>query len=139
MRVRRTADRSSTGRTGEKRQNRRFAPNILSFVIGALTPIGRDTRMFQYRIGIFVIQDEKITYRNPSMARHLERRGTSFFNAIHPDDRRMVLDNDYRRLASEEMPAVYAVRFLEPDGSVCWMEMHAFLFPRAGEKRRSIS
>jgi len=84
------------------------------------------------QIGILVAQDEKVKYINPSIAQLLDLAGTSFVGAIHPDDRSIVLDHYHRRIAGEEVPAIYQFRMLLGDEGVIWMELHAFLFSWEG-------
>ena len=46
-----------------------------------------------------------------------------FINLIHPDDRQMVIDRHLKRLAGEDVPKRYSLRYLGPEGGVRWMEI----------------
>lgn len=68
--------------------------------------------------GIFVIQDSKIKFFNPTML-HLfdftqkEILETSFLEFVHPDDRERVKNNYLKRLNGEPVESSYQIRILK--------------------------
>ncbi len=52
-----------------------------------------------------------------------------FTEFIHPNDREMVLESHFRRLAGEEFPSRYPFRILNKDGHLKWVEIAAALDP----------
>lgn len=62
--------------------------------------------------GICIIQDTLLKYLNPQLARIIgysveEMLNTPFINYIHPDELARCIDNYKRRMAGEELPAIY--------------------------------
>jgi PAS domain S-box-containing protein len=72
--------------------------------------------------GILVAQDGKLKFVNPRALdivgyRSEELLGTPFTNFIHPEDREMVMERHYRRLAGEDLPSRYAIRIQNRAGA----------------------
>ncbi|MDZ4164382.1 MAG: PAS domain S-box protein [Smithellaceae bacterium] len=79
---------------------------------------------------ILIVQEWVIRYANPGSIRltgYPEEILTSrpFAEFIHPEDRGMVLEHHRRRVAGQEVPAVYPFRIVTGDGTVRWVEIHA--------------
>ncbi len=51
---------------------------------------------------------------------------------VHPDDRKMVLDNYVRRLKGEVLPDVYSFRIVSKNGRIKWVEISAVVFTWEG-------
>jgi PAS domain S-box-containing protein len=80
--------------------------------------------------GICVVQDGKLSYLNNRLAEMAgytpaELVGEQFLEYLHPDDRAKVADAYRRRLAGEEVPSSYTVRFLRRSGGVVTVEVNA--------------
>ncbi|MDY6954373.1 MAG: PAS domain S-box protein, partial [Thermodesulfobacteriota bacterium] len=81
---------------------------------------------------IFIIQDGMIQFPNPKT---LEVSGYSseelqdvpFWDLVHPEDRDTVLERHSRRLAEEEVPAVYSFRIINRKGEELWVEVNVIL------------
>ena len=75
----------------------------------------------QSQAGIFIVQDERVKYANPAMARMLgyapqELIGMDPFATIHPDDRDSMADRMRRRLGGDITPPESLVRGLRKNG-----------------------
>jgi PAS domain S-box-containing protein len=82
--------------------------------------------------GIYVAQDGKIRFVNPAAAKFVEcsqeeLQGQPLEDFIHPDDRSMVLQRHYRRLAGEDFPSRYTLRIVTKTGKVKWAEQDAVM------------
>ncbi|MFO7650027.1 MAG: PAS domain S-box protein [bacterium] len=80
--------------------------------------------------GICIIQEGRLKYLNRRLAEMAgyaqdELVGKRFDEYVHPDDRSIVVDRYRRRLAGEELPTTYAVRFLVRGGVVATVEVNA--------------
>jgi PAS domain S-box-containing protein len=58
--------------------------------------------------------------------------GRPFSEFIHPDDKRMVVENYQRRIANEAAQQRYAFRVVTSDGTVKWVELNAVLIEWQG-------
>lgn len=77
---------------------------------------------------IIVAQDEAIKFANPKFleitGRTIEEiKSEGFAGLIHPDDRKMVIENHHRRLQGEQLPETYAFRINGQKGEVKWVEI----------------
>ena len=87
---------------------------------------------------IIVVQDGLLKFINPAAfgmwggfsERELINR--PFPEFIHPDDRRMVVENYRRRMANEASPPRYAFRVVTSEGIVKWVEINAVLIEWQG-------
>jgi len=82
--------------------------------------------------GIFVAQGGKFRFVNPAMGRLLECSEDELVDqlletVVHPDDRAMVLDRHYRRLAGEVFPSRYMFRVVTRTWKVKWAELDAVM------------
>ncbi|MFH1681873.1 MAG: PAS domain S-box protein, partial [Candidatus Eisenbacteria bacterium] len=82
--------------------------------------------------GILIAQDGMLRMVNPAMVRMTGRTeeellSRPFVEFIHPDDREVVLRNHKARLDGLEVPPVYEVRLLTPEGSVRWIDVRGVL------------
>jgi len=80
--------------------------------------------------GILIVRDGRIVFANPSAQRLIgmelaQLQQVPFTEAIHPDDRAMVVDRYRRRLRGEEVEQHYSFRLLRPGGEVAWIELAA--------------
>lgn len=87
--------------------------------------------------GITIIQNGVVRYANPRLAEMWggtveEIVGRSFTNYIHPDDLPAVADRYRRRIAGEEVPAIFETRLLRRDGSAIYAELNAGLIIYGG-------
>jgi PAS domain S-box-containing protein len=76
--------------------------------------------------GIAVVQDGRFRYVNQAMLHVLNRSYDDLINApvapaIHPDDRRRVLEYIERRLEGDTAPHRYELRMLDGDGETRWI------------------
>ncbi len=87
--------------------------------------------------GILVVQGGSIVFANPRIE-HLTGRGIEqlrsmpFTEAIHPDDRAMVLDHHGRRLRGEYVEPRYSFRLAKPSGEAIWVELSAVMIEWEG-------
>lgn len=89
--------------------------------------------------GLVVIQDNRVVFANARAAEILhmsvdELVGRNYLDRIHPDDRAASAQRQASRLAGggEEVPELQEMRYLLPDGSVRWMEVHVTVTPWDG-------
>ncbi len=80
--------------------------------------------------GIIVISDQKIIFANTFICTlsgygRDEILGMPFIDFVHPDDREVVLTNYRRRLEDEHFKDSYAIRMLNRDKDVRWVEVNA--------------
>ena len=71
--------------------------------------------------GIVVVKEGDICFINKTLRNKLGLTlenivGTSFLNFVHQDDQTLVLDRYQRRLKGENLPEMYEIRLLKPDG-----------------------
>ncbi|MCX6328058.1 MAG: PAS domain S-box protein, partial [Bacteroidia bacterium] len=88
---------------------------------------------------IIVAQDgllkfvNNITIELLEVSSEQELIGRPFSEFIHPDDRRMVVENYRRRIANEAAQQRYAFRVVTRNGIVKWVELNAVLFEWQGK------
>src|SRR4030042_4045467 len=80
--------------------------------------------------GITIIQDGIIKFANQQLANMWggtteEIIGTSFTNHLHAGSKEELVDRYRRRMASEEVPAVYKTELQRKDGSKLYVELNA--------------
>ncbi|OGU56471.1 MAG: hypothetical protein A2V66_05715, partial [Ignavibacteria bacterium RBG_13_36_8] len=80
--------------------------------------------------GITIIQDGIIKFANQQLANMWggtteEIIGTSFTNHLHAGSKEELVDRYRRRMASEEVPAVYETELQRKDGSKLYVELNA--------------
>jgi len=80
--------------------------------------------------GICVVQNGELKYLNARLAEMAGHKpeelvGRQFLEHLHPDDRASVADRYRRRLAGEEVPSTYTVRFLTRGGGTVTVEVNA--------------
>lgn len=78
--------------------------------------------------GVYIVQDGRITYANPALARILGRPPDELYGAsplafFHPEDRALAQDSVRRRLDGEVQEARYEARCLRKDGEVVHVEV----------------
>ena len=78
--------------------------------------------------GIYIIQDGRLTYVNPAMARILgyapqELIGREALVVVHPDDHALVTENMRRRITGEAETLQYSFRGLRKDGKILEIEV----------------
>jgi len=78
--------------------------------------------------GIYIVQDGRIRYANPALARLLactpdELNGTFPLGFIHPEDRPVAEENMRRRLCGEAETSQYEARYVRKDGNVVHVEV----------------
>jgi len=81
---------------------------------------------------IIVAQDGMLRFVNPKateLTGYTEDELTSmpFVELVHPDDREMAVEHYLKCLQGEETPQSYAVRIIDKDGNIKWMESNAVL------------
>jgi PAS domain S-box-containing protein len=87
---------------------------------------------------IIVAQDGLLKFVNPMTVNLLEVHSERdlinrpFPGFIHPDDRKMVVENYQRRIAKQGAPARYAFRVITSEGIVKWVEINATLIDWQG-------
>lgn len=79
---------------------------------------------------IVVAQDNLLKFVNPRTSEIMgyserELTSTPFYEFIHPDDRKLVLENYRKRLKGEESTPVYAFRVIDKAGTIRWVEINA--------------
>lgn len=79
--------------------------------------------------GIFVLLGTQFMYANPAIQKLTgytleEIKKLNFLDAIHEDDRQMIIENNKRRLAGEDIPS-YDFRILSKDGTAKWYILNA--------------
>jgi len=57
----------------------------------------------------------------------------SFIDFVHPDDQSMVMQHHIKRLAGEEIPGKYELRFVTKNGTVIWVENHGVIIEWEGK------
>jgi len=82
-------------------------------------------------VGVYVIQDGRIVFANPGMARiggyaAEEFLGRNPLDFVHPEDRAAVQANLERRLRGEDAPKRYRFRALHKDGRTLTLEVQAW-------------
>ncbi|MCX6101437.1 MAG: PAS domain S-box protein, partial [Candidatus Bipolaricaulota bacterium] len=80
--------------------------------------------------GVFVAQDGLVRFSNPATARVVGRSlediaSRPFAEFIHPEDRAIVVNRYWRRLAGEDVETGYVIRVLHADGGVRWVRNKA--------------
>ncbi len=80
--------------------------------------------------GIAIIRGDKIEFANPALSRitgHTSKKLLSvpFITLIHPEDRKMVLDNYSRRMQGQQIETDYDFRVISDNGSVIWVNINA--------------
>lgn len=87
---------------------------------------------------ILIAQDGWIKFLNPKCKfvtgyskKELTSRPIDEF--IHPDDRKVVVDNHIRRLKGESVPRYYVFRIIDKHGHIKWMEISAVLISWDGK------
>jgi len=88
--------------------------------------------------GILIIQDGVIQYANPRLGKSSgyevgEIQGKRFTQFIHPTEVPNVIDRYRRRLAGEEVPAIYETTLLRKDGSKLPAEINAGVISYQGK------
>ncbi len=78
--------------------------------------------------GVYIVQDGRITYANPALARILGRQPDELYGAsplafFHPEDRALAQETVRRRLDGEVQEARYEARCLRKDGEVVYVEV----------------
>ncbi|MRR15548.1 MAG: PAS domain S-box protein [Deltaproteobacteria bacterium] len=78
--------------------------------------------------GINIAQDGRLVYMNPKLAEMTghpfeEVAIRPFADFIHPDDRAMVMDRYWRRLAGQSSPESYEYRTINKAGQVIWLNV----------------
>ena len=78
--------------------------------------------------GICVIQDQRLKYFNRKMLEILDfppesEKDTPFYEYIHPDDRKTVIDRNERRLRGDALDPVYALRIITWKKQTKWLEV----------------
>lgn len=89
-------------------------------------------------VGLYVVQDGKLVYANPELARVLgyqnpdELIGLPVEAVTAPEDLALLRENHRRRLAGELDSVRYTYRGMRRDGSYLWTEAHGRLFDYQG-------
>lgn len=78
---------------------------------------------------ISIAQDGLLKFLNPKAEKLMgygkeELLSKPFSALIHPDDRQMVVDRHFQRLAGKPAPSRYAFRIITKEGSVRWVEIN---------------
>ncbi len=81
-------------------------------------------------VGVYLFQDGKMLYVNPTFERFLGRSAreitrSDIFQFIHPEDREMVRVKAQSRLEGRLEPEPYVFRILHPTGGVRWVVLLA--------------
>lgn len=81
---------------------------------------------------IIVAQNGMMKLVNPRMAdltgfSESELLSHIFTDFIHPEDRTVVLETHYKRLAGENPPSHYTFRLIRKDGTITWVEISSVL------------
>ena len=81
---------------------------------------------------IIVAQDGMLRFVNPKATEltgytEAELASMPFVELIHPDDREIAVEYYLKCLTGEETPQLYAVRIIDKDGNIKWMESNAVL------------
>lgn len=89
--------------------------------------------------GILIIQDGKIAYINPALARMsgfntTEQIGKNFIDYVAPEHRDMVILRHRARLQGEHVPPIYETILLAKDGSRVPIEINATVMEYQGKK-----
>ncbi|MCA9443650.1 MAG: PAS domain S-box protein, partial [Candidatus Omnitrophica bacterium] len=90
--------------------------------------------------GIAIIQDSLYVFLNEKYAQisgyevseMVDQRADSFIDRIHPDDREIVRQRHYDRMAGRDVPNNYEFRRFRKDGTLHWVEIHASLIQWRG-------
>lgn len=87
--------------------------------------------------GIFIHQNGIGVYVNRRLCEMLgysreEMLGSPFLDAVHPDDRQMVLDMATARLMGDDVPFRYESRLLHKNGDTVYGEIHASVISYGG-------
>ncbi len=85
--------------------------------------------------GFAIVQDAKYVFLNSKYAEisgyaiseMLMERADAFIDRIHPDDRKIVKQRHYDRLAGKPVPNNYEFRRFTKEGKLHWVEIHASL------------
>ncbi|MBU7044467.1 MAG: PAS domain S-box protein [Theionarchaea archaeon] len=51
---------------------------------------------------------------------------------IHPEDKRLIIENYRKRLPGEELPSQFEVRIIRKDGSIRWIDVHSKVIHYSG-------
>lgn len=86
---------------------------------------------------IFVVQDTVFRFANPRLEEIVgfssdELIGKSFGGFVHPDDRKTVIENHYRRLNGEVFPSRYEIRIIDKQNIVKWVEIDSVVIDWEG-------
>ena len=86
---------------------------------------------------ILVIQDGLLKFVNAKATQFTgfskdELMSRHFAEFVHPDDRKMVVEQHLRRLKGD-LPQVYPFRIVDRDGNIKWMEINAVTIPWEGQ------
>ena len=89
--------------------------------------------------GIAIIQDAKIKFVNPRLARMWggavdDLLNKPFIDFIHPDEIPKVLERYKKRMAGKKVPAIYETILVRKDGSKLNVELNAGISQYKGEK-----
>jgi PAS domain S-box-containing protein len=87
--------------------------------------------------GIAISQDGFFMYANPKAVKILgyseeELLARPFIDFIHPDDRDMVAERNFRRLKGDNISSVYSCRVIDKEGMLKWLEVNAVLITWMG-------
>jgi PAS domain S-box-containing protein len=91
-------------------------------------------------IGIYIIQDAKIAYANPNIAKMFgysqeEVTGNlTLMDAIHPEDRLTVMRNSQERLEGKTEKGGLVYRGIKKDGSIIYIEAYSVLVDYEGRQ-----
>ncbi len=84
--------------------------------------------------GIVIIREGRLTFANSSVADMLgfqvdDLIGSLLLNFLHPLEREKVMDRYQRRVAGEDVPAIYETILLHKGGTAVHVELNAGLIP----------
>ena len=79
---------------------------------------------------IFIAQDGVIKFPNFKTEKLLGHSAAElltipFVNHVHPDDRGMIVENNKKRLAGQELPSMYSFRIKNKSGEDLWAEINS--------------
>jgi|GEM_PF-3371082 len=89
--------------------------------------------------GIMIIQDNKITYANPQLAKLLGYSSVDEFlktppsSYIPPDEFPILREQYNRRMRGEPVPSIFDVELIRKDGSTIYTEFNAGIIPYEGK------
>jgi PAS domain S-box-containing protein len=87
--------------------------------------------------GIVITQDGMLKFVNPQIGEFTgftenNLKAGSFLDYIHPDDREMVIEHHRKRLAGDEVPAIYSIRMLDRQGNFKWIQNNGVMIEWEG-------